>query len=114
MAGTDQDTRAAAAFWREIRRFADSARPWTTNAVYYEIKPDEAHDPSLVSRRVYGRRDEFMAVMAAARIDNVDQALPQKRIVLPDEGALLRIKRQTGFESRSDYREDFAPTWSTE
>lgn len=112
MAGTDTDTRAAAAFWREIRRFSEQARPWTANAIYYDIKPDEKYDPSLVSRRVYGRRDEFLAVMAAAGIDTLDQALPQKQIILPDEGALMSIKRKTGFESRSDYRENFAPTWS--
>ena len=87
MSGIDQDTRAAAAFWREVRKF-------------------------VVSRRVYGRRDEYLAVMAASGIDSVDQALPQKRVALPDEGELNRIKRKTGFESRSDYRENFAPTWA--
>lgn len=112
MSGIDQDTRAAAAFWREVRKFAERAQPWTTSAFFYEIKPDEIYDPSLVSRRVYGRRDEYLAVMAACGIDSVDQALPQKRIALPDEGELNRIKRKVGFESRSDYRENFAPTWA--
>ena len=114
MAGTDQDTRAAASFWREVRRFSEAARPWSTDALFYEIKPDEEYDPTLVSRRVYGRRDEYLAGMAAAGVDTVDQSLPQKKIALPDEGALMRIKRQTGFETRSDYRENFAPTWSDE
>lgn len=112
MAGQEQDTRAAASFWREVRRFSESAKPWSTNVIFYEIKPDEKHDPSLVSKRVYGRRDEFLAVMAAAGIDNIDLELPQKRIALPNDGALLNIKRRTGFESRSEYRDNFAPTWS--
>lgn len=107
----DQDTRAAKAFYREVRRFAEQARPWSQDAVFYETKPDEAHDLSLVSARVYGRRDEFLAVMASAGLDTFDQPLPQKRIVLPNEGRLMAIKRITNYESIADYREDYAPTW---
>jgi hypothetical protein len=69
------------------------------------------YDLTLVSQRVYGRRDEFLAVMAAAGLDTVDQPLPQKRIVLPNEGRLIAIKRRAGFESIDDLREAGAPTW---
>jgi hypothetical protein len=61
---------------------------------------------------VYGRRDEYLAVMAAAGIDNVDQPLKQKRLVLPTESQLYAIKRQTGFESIADLREGFGPVWA--
>lgn len=107
----DTDTRAAAAFFREVRKFALSAKQWDRNAIFYETKPDEAYDLSLVSRRVYGRRDEYLCVMAAAGIDSFDQALPQKVIVLPSERELIRIKRKTGFESQADLRENYAPLW---
>lgn len=107
----DKDTRAAAAFYRAVRKFSVSAKPWATDAVFYEVKPDEEYDPTLISRRVYGRRDEFLAVMAAAGIDQVDQPIKQKRIVLPSEGGLYQIKRRTGFESIADYRENGAPVW---
>jgi len=107
----DQDTRAAKSFYREVRKFAESAKLWDTNAVFYETKPDEALDLSLVSQRVYGRRDEYLAVMAAAGMDTCDQRLPQRQIILPNEGQLIAIKRRTGFESIAGYRENGAPTW---
>lgn len=108
----DQDTRAAKAFYREVRKFAESAKPWDATAIFYETKPDEALDLTLVSVRVYGRRDEFLAVMAAAGLDTIDQPMPQKRIVLPNDGQLFAIKRRTGFESIAGYRENGAPTWA--
>lgn len=108
----DVDPRAAAAFYREVKKFAERAREWDTNAVFYFTKPDECFDLSLVSRRVYGRRDEYLAVMAAAGIDSFDQELKQKRIALPNENELLRIKRMTGFESIAALRENGKPLWA--
>lgn len=107
----DRDTRAAKSFYREVRKFAESVKPWDGTAVWYETKPDETHDLTLVSQRVYGRRDEVLAVMAAAGLDAPYQPLPQKRIALPSAGLLTDIKRRTGFESVAEYRRDFAPTW---
>lgn len=107
----DNNSVAAKDFYKEIRIFADSIKPWET-AIFYETKPDEAYDLSLVSQRVYGRRDEYLAVMAAAGLDMFDQALPQKRIILPTENQLYAIKRRTGFESIGAYRENFSPTWA--
>lgn len=107
----DRNTRAAKSFYREVRKFAESAKPWDTNVIWYETKPDEVCDLTLVSRRVYGRRDEFLAVMAAAGLDTAYQPLPQKRIALPSEGMLIDMKRRTGFESIASLREDGAPVW---
>ena len=109
----DQDTRAAKSFYREVRKFAESVKPWDTTAIYYETKPDEAFDLTLVSQRVYGRRDEYLTVMAAAGLDSIDQPLSQKRIVLPNEGQLIAIKRRVGFESIADLREAGAPIWAS-
>ena len=108
----DKDTRAAKAFYREVRKFAEQAKPWATNAIFYETKPDEAYDLSLVASRVYGTRDEYLAVMAAAGIDTFDQPLQPKRLVLPNYMQLMRIKRATGFESVAGLRDDFAPVWA--
>lgn len=107
----DKDTRAAAAFWREIRRFSERAKPWDTNAIFHEVRPDEVWDPTLIAARVYGDRQEFLAVMAAAGMDTVDTAMKQRQIILPSAAELYRIKRTTGFESQPDLREDFAPIW---
>ena len=110
----DKDPRAAAAFFREVRRFSERAKPWDTNVIFYDTKPDETYDLSLVSRRVYGRRDEFLAVMACAGLDSFDQPLPQKRIRLPNENELMNIKRRTNFESRATMRDDFSPIWAND
>lgn len=108
----DSNTCAAKSFYREVRKFAITAKPWATDAVYYDVKPDEAFDPTLISSRVYGRRDEFLAVMAAAGIDQVDEELKQRRIILPSNGRLMAIKRDTGFESIADYRDGGSPMWA--
>lgn len=110
---TDKDTRAAKSFYREVRTFADTTQPWEQH-VSYQTLPDEMYDLTLVSRRVYGRPDEFLAVMAAAGLDMCDQPLPQRRLTLPTEQQLKAIKQRTGFESRAEYREDGAPTWAVE
>lgn len=107
----DQNTRSARKFYFALRQFAQRAQPWDLDVIWYMTRPDEIFDLTLVSQRVYGRRDEFFAVMAAAGLDHLEQALPQKQIALPNEGKLYAIKRQTGFESRDEFRQDFAPTW---
>jgi hypothetical protein len=108
----DQDTRAAKSLYREVRKFAERVNPWDATAIFYETKPDETFDLTLVSERVYGRRDEYLVVMAAAGLDSFDQPLTQKRIVLPNEGQLITIKRRAGFESIDEYRENGAPIWA--
>lgn len=107
----DQNSQAARAFYREVRDFALGIKPWD-EAIYYDVKPDERWDVTLVSRRVYGRRDEYLAVMAAAGMDGVDQPLEQQRLVLPTESRLRQLKVAAGFESRARYREDGRPTWA--
>lgn len=106
----DQDPRAAKSFYRDVRKFAQSTKPWQAQ-ISYETKPDEVLDITLVSQRVYGRRDEFMVVMAAAGLDAVDQPLTQRRLTLPTEGQLYAMKRRSGFESIAEYRETFSPVW---
>ncbi len=108
----DKNPRAAAEFFRAVRNFALKANSWDSDAVFYETKPDEKYDLSLVSRRVYGNRDEYLAVMAAAGLDSFDAPLPQKKIALPNALRLMQIKRQTGFESQAGYRDDYAPVWA--
>jgi len=108
---SDVDSQAAKDFYREVRRFSERTKLWE-KAIFHEVTPDEMRDFTLVSARVYGRRDEYLAVMAAAGIDTVDQPLPQKTLVLPTDSQLSVIKRLTGFESRDEYRQDGKPTWS--
>lgn len=107
----DTDTSAAGSFYREVRRLAETIKPWET-AIRHYVLPDEVMDLTLISQRVYGRRDEYLAVMASAGLDTVDQPVPITMLVLPTESQLYQIKRRSGFESIADYRENFAPTWA--
>jgi len=107
---TDINTQAASNFYNEVRLFSEKTKDWES-AIFYETKPDEVLDLTLVSQRVYGRRDEYLAIMAAAGIDSIDQKLTPKRLVLPTDNQLYVIKRKTGFESRSEFRRNGKPTW---
>lgn len=107
----DIQTPAAKSFWREVRTLSERTKSWQAG-IRHEIAPDERWDASLISARVYGRRDEFLAVMAAAGVDTFDRPLTQRSIILPTLAQLAAIKRRAGFESQADYREDGAPIWA--
>lgn len=106
-----QDSRAAWAFYRETRQWASRVKP-NQVVLWHETLPDEQWDITLVSQRVYGRRDEHLTVMAVAGMDTVDQALPVGlRLAFPPEQTLYALKRRTGFESRAELREGGLPVW---
>ena len=107
----DKNPMAAKDFYKLVRAFAEKTKPWETH-ISYETKPDEVLDVTLVSQRVYGRRDEFLAVMAAAGLDMADQSLAQQRLTLPTEAQLYAMKRKAGFESIAEFRDGFAPVWA--
>jgi hypothetical protein len=107
----DQRTHAARDFYKLVLDHAEQARPWDTTATYHDVTPDEQWDPTLVSERVYGRREEFLAVMAAAGMNTFDEPVPMRRLVLPTAETLRAFKRRAGFESIADYREDGKPVW---
>lgn len=106
----EQNTIAAKAFYRAVREFSLRTNGWD-NAVFYEVKPDEKWDLTLVSERVYGNRHEFLTIMAAAGLDRADMPLQQIKLILPVQGTLLKMKRATGFESNPEQRKDFKATW---
>ncbi len=107
----DSNPQAARALYRLVRDFSVGVSVTSRNVIYYDIKPDERFDASRVSFRVYGRWDEYLAVMAAAGIDTIEQPMEQKTIALPTDGLLTSMKRQAGFESIAEYRDSGKPTW---
>lgn len=107
----DANTVAAKNFYKLVRQFVETIQPWDTTARYYDTKPDEVYDLSLVSQRVYGNRDEFLAVMAAAGLSTFDQPLTQRKLTLPNASTMYLLKRQAGFESIAELRDNFSPTW---
>lgn len=88
----------ASRFYREVRQYSLTAPVWDT-AIRYFTKPDEKWDLTLVSQRVYGNRDEYLAVMAAAGLDRMDQPLTERELVLPSVERLNMIKARTGYVS---------------
>lgn len=81
-----------------IRQFADlqARRGLSGQFIRHQVMADEVNDPTLVSQRVYGTRNEAQAVMAAAGVSFIWEPLPMEEIILPRPAQLLQIKRLTG------------------
>lgn len=89
---------AAAELVRRVGAFAQRQPEWA-ECIVYQTLPDERRDVTLVSQRVYGNRDEFLTVMAAAGLDSVEQELREQRLVLPTARQLAEIKALAGFKN---------------
>ena len=109
----DINTFAARLFFKEVSDFSKKARVFDSDVIWYETKPDEKRDFTLISQRVYGNRYEVLTVMACSGISNVEQELTQRKIALPTPSALQKIKQHTGFECNPNYRNNFKPTWNS-
>jgi len=107
---TDINSQAAKTFYGLVRSFAEKTKEWEP-ALRYDVKPDERYDLTLVSQRVYGNRDEYLAVMAVAGIDTADEPLKQQSLVFPTSAQLFAFKRKAGFESIASFRENNKPIW---
>lgn len=107
----DQDTAASLRFVRLVQQFCAQAKPHTVGALFVETTPAERWDVSKLSYRVYGTRDEVLAVMAACGMDQLTQPLEQQRVVLPNAAKLLQLKREAGFESVHELRHNGKPIW---
>lgn len=88
---------SASRFYREVRQFSLTAPVWES-VIRYFTKPDERWDLTLVAERVYGDREEYLTIMAAAGLDRVDQELTERELVLPTRDRLALIKARTGFQ----------------
>ncbi|MBF7696193.1 hypothetical protein [Acinetobacter rathckeae] len=49
----------------------------------WDIQPDEAKDPTLLSFRAYGSRDYVDVVIVASGVSGIWEQLPLKRVALP-------------------------------
>lgn len=89
---------AAAQLVRLVREFAQVTPDWAERIVY-DTLPDERWDKTLTSRRVYGTPNEFLAIMAAAGLDGMEQELTERRLVLPTARQLIILKDRAGFDN---------------
>lgn len=94
---------AAAAFYIRVRTFAQSQPDWAER-ITYETKPDEVWDMTLAAERVYGDRDEFLTIMAAAGLDGIEHPMQPQRLVLPTLAQLEAIKLATGYSVNPEDR----------
>lgn len=99
----EKNTASVAAFYRLVRDFAERTPVWA-QAIRYQTKPDERWDMTLISRRVYSRVDEFIAVMASAGLDSVEQEVPEQLLVLPTEAQLREMKQVAGYVNDPEAR----------
>lgn len=81
-----------------IRQFCElqAKRGRTGQFVRYQILSDEVNDPTLVSFRVYGTRDEANVVMVAAGTNGIWEQLPENEIILPLPQQLQQLKAAYG------------------
>jgi hypothetical protein len=86
-----------------VSMFAQRQPRWA-ECIVYRTKPDERWDMTLVSRRVYGRPDEFLTIMAAAGLDSVEQELTERTLVLPTARQLQVMKDRAGFVNEPSSR----------
>lgn len=79
-----------------MRDFAQQTPAWG-EALRYFTRPDERHDLTLASYRVYGRRTETLVIQAAAGLDSPELELSERELVLPTEGVLTAMKLDAGY-----------------
>ena len=84
--------------YRLVRDFAIQTPSWG-QATRYQTMPDERFDLTTVAKRVYGSRDEFLVIQAAAGLDSCELELTERMLVLPTSGQLAAMKKQAGYGS---------------
>jgi hypothetical protein len=84
-------------FYALVRDFALTTPEWAP-AVRYFTQPDERLDLTLVSARVYGTRDEFLTIQAAAGLDSPESELVEQLLVLPGMDQLRAMRREAGYD----------------
>lgn len=94
----ESNSMACAHFVKLVRDFSVRVKPWQP-AIRYQTKPDERHDLTLVSRRVYGIPDEFLTVMAAAGLSSVETPMSERVLVLPTPQKLRELKNLAQFDN---------------
>lgn len=82
---------AANRLYALVREFALNTPDWAP-AVRYQTMPDERFDLTLVAKRVYGSRDEFLVIQAAAGLDSCELELTERVLVLPSLDQLNALK----------------------
>lgn len=97
---------SAAELVRLVRNFSQQTPDWAV-AIRHWVMPDETLDPTLISFRVYGVRSEFLAVMAAAGIDSLEQEITPRMLIMPTAAQLASLKNRCGLVTNAASRPSY-------
>jgi hypothetical protein len=87
-----------ATLYRLVRDFSLTTEGWRT-AIRYRTLPDEEFDLTLTARRVYGSRNEWLVIQAAAGLDSPELGMSERDLVLPTTAQLAAMKAQAGYNT---------------
>lgn len=99
----EKNAMACNRFLMLVRDFIARIKPYHT-AIRYDVRPDDVRDITKISQKVYGTRNEYLAVMAAAGLSTVDQPVKIQTLILPTFEQLLALKKKAGFENNHTKR----------
>jgi len=106
----DVNTTAAMRYYQSVFNLRLKQKP-AADIIFYQTLSDEKWELTLPSLRVYGNRDEFLTIQAAANLSSLDEPLLEQILILPTADLMLKLKRKAGFESIHALRQNFCPIW---
>ncbi len=99
----DRQSTAAARYFQLVREFSARTKSWQP-AIRYQTRPDERFDLTLVASRVYGSREEFLTIQAAAGFDSPEYEMTERLLVLPTPDQMKALKDRAGFINQARRR----------
>ena len=64
------------------------------NLIVWDVRSDEAQDPTLLSLRIYGSRKHTDVIQVACGVSGIYEKLPEKRIAVPKIADIMRLRNQ--------------------
>ena len=64
------------------------------NLIVWDVRSDEAQDPTLLSLRIYGSRKHTDVIQVACGVSGIYEKLPEKRIAVPKIADIMRLRTE--------------------
>ena len=64
------------------------------NLIVWDVRSDEAQDPTLLSLRIYGSRKHTDVIQVACGVSGIWEKLPGKRIAVPKIADIMRLRTE--------------------
>lgn len=85
-----------ARFYRELRRFANTEPPYSSNCQVIRTVPTDRYNLSAVALRAFKDPTETRVILAAAGLSTVDSPLKEQDLTLPTVEYLRYLKERCG------------------